>query len=93
MEIKYQKGAYEVTGFNADLEFDPSWAHLRLYKAMADIKKGTLLPSEHPFNKHWLDMGTSFFGWWSIIGSHDVAGKEGLILERVDGPYAIICLN
>ena len=93
-EIKYQKGACEVTGFNVDLKVNPIVARLRHMKAEVDRMNGVLCPSKHPFDKHWLLLGTSFFGWWRIIGNHgDMVGKDGLILERVDGPYAIICLN
>ena len=92
-EIKYQKGAYEVTGFNVDLKVSPA-SRFRRMKAEVDRINGVISPSKHPFDKHWLVLGTSFFGWWEIIGSHsELAGIDGLILERVDGPYAIVCLN
>lgn len=94
LEIKYRKGTYDVSALNPDLKVDFSCVHLRPFKAMADTHNGVLFPSEHPFDHHWLDMGTSSSSWWSIIG-HDpeATGKEALLIERTDGPYAIVCLN
>lgn len=92
IEIKYQKGAKEVTGFNVDVERNAIlYGNLQIFY---DKQSGIATPNLFPFQWQWLDMGTSYFGWWAIIGNHtDKVGKDALIVERVDGPYCIICLN
>lgn len=93
-EIFYKPGTYEVTGFNSDMEISEEMVRLAGLKVKVDEHSGVKNSHPMPFQRCWLDMGTSHFSWWRIIGCNgDITGVESLMIERVDGPYAIICIN
>lgn len=47
-----------------------------------------------PFSLAWLHLGANCNLWWEVWGTRDdLPGEGGVILRRVAGPYAVICLN
>lgn len=57
------------------------------------VAAGRIATLPKPFQCEWLHLGTNCFSWWKVVGSTDKPGIEGLLIERVGGPYAVICLN